>query len=260
MSPTHRRIIPWRLYAAELAGTALLVVTGLSIVIFNFGEGSPVARLLPDAGLRRLITGFLFGSTGALIALSPLGRESGAHINPVVTLSFYLMGKLKQRYAVGYILAQLEGAVLGALPLIAWGAMGRSVSFGATQPGTGFDPGWALVGEILTTFAMVTCLFFFVRHRRLRAFTPAMFPVLYAVMVYLEAPLSGTSTNPARSLGPAVISGDWNAWWIYWVGPLAGALLAVAFYRVSWLRHMEIEVAKLAHFEFDRYKVLRGQR
>ena len=170
-------MIPWRLYAAELAGTALLVVIGLSIVIFNFGEGSPVALLLPDAGLRRLITGFLFGSTGALIALSPLGRESGAHINPVVTLAFYLMRKLKQRYAVGYILAQLAGAVLGALPLIAWGAMGRSVSFGATQPGTGFEAGWALVGEILTTFTMVTCLFYFVRHRRLRAYTPAIFPL-----------------------------------------------------------------------------------
>ena len=257
MGPTRRRIIPWQLYVAELVGTALLVVTGLSIVIFNFGEGSPVARLLPDAGLRRLITGFLFGSTGALIALSPLGRESGAHINPVVTLAFCLMGTLKRRYAAGYILAQLAGAVLGSLPLIAWGAMGRSVSFGATQPGTGVPVGWALAGEILTTFAMITSLFVFVRHRRLRAYTPAIFPVLYAVMVTLEAPLSGTSTNPARSFGPAVISGDWNAWWIYWLGPLVGALLAVAFYRVSWLRHVEIEVAKLYHFEFDRYKVLR---
>ena len=65
-----------------------------------FGAGSPIARVVPDEGTRRLITGFLFGTTGALIALSPVGRESGAHINPVVTLGFWLMGKLDSRIAV----------------------------------------------------------------------------------------------------------------------------------------------------------------
>jgi aquaporin Z len=70
------------------------VVVGLSVVILNFGAGNPVVQLIPSAALRRSITGFLFGSTGALIALSPIGKESGAHINPVVTLAFWLMGKL----------------------------------------------------------------------------------------------------------------------------------------------------------------------
>ena len=62
--------------------------------------------------------------------------------------------------------------------------------------------------------------------RRLRPFTPALFPVLYAVMVYLEAPVSGTSTNPARSLGPAIVSGSWHGWWISWAGPFVGTLAA----------------------------------
>jgi aquaporin Z len=84
----------------------LLVAVGLSIVILDFGRGSPVLQLIPDAGWRRLITGFLFGTTGALIAISPLGRESGAHINPVVTLSFWLMRKLGPGVALGYVLAQ----------------------------------------------------------------------------------------------------------------------------------------------------------
>ncbi len=244
---------PWTLFAAELAGTAILVAVGLSIVILAFGDGSPVVRWFPDPGLRRLVTGFLFGSTGALLALSPIGKESGAHVNPVVTLAFRLLGKIGGRHAAGYVLAQLAGAVLGALPLLLWGSIGRSVDFGATVPGAGAIP--ALLGEVATTFGLVAGLLLFVGHRRLRAYTPALFPVLYAVMVYLEAPLSGTSTNPARTLGPAVVSGVWAGGWIYWVGPVAGAVLGVGLYRLPWMRWLEIEVAKLYHFDHDPHGV-----
>lgn len=254
---TNKQPLPWTLFLSELIGTALLVFVGLSIVILDFGQGSPIVRLLPNAGLRRLITGFLFGSTGALIAISPLGKESGAHINPVVSASFWLMGKLRGRHALGYVAAQLLGAIIGALPLLAWGPMGRSVEFGATVPGPEIGMALALLGEIITTFALVAGLFLFIRHRKIRAFTPALFPILYAVMVFLEAPISGTSTNPARSLGPAVIAGDWHGWWVYWLGPLIGALLGVAMYRFTWLRHLEIEVAKLYHFEHDPHGVFR---
>lgn len=256
---THDRSIPWLLFGAELLGTALLIAFGLSLVILGFGQGSPLVRLIPSNGWRRLLIGFLFGSTGALIALSPLGKESGAHINPAVTLAFWLLGKLKTSHAVGYILAQLMGAVLGAVPLLAWGEMGRSVSFGATLPGSGYGAGWALAGEAITTFALIVGLFFFLQHHRLRPFTPALFPFLYAVMVFAEAPISGTSTNPARSLGPAVISGAWNGWWIYWVGPLLGTLLGVAAHRFTGPGWLKIEVAKLYHFEHDRYGVFRGK-
>jgi aquaporin Z len=252
---SDNRQLAWRTYVAELAGTALLVAVGLSVVILNFGQGSPVVQLIPSAGRRRLITGFLFGSTGALIALSPIGKESGAHINPVVTLAFWLMGKLRGAHAVGYVTAQLVGGVIGALPLLGWGAMGCSVEFGATLPGPGFGAGEALLGEAVATLALICGLFFFIRHRRIRAFTPALFPVLYAVMVFLEASISGTSTNPARSLGPAVVSGDWRAWWVYWVGPLVGMLVGVALFRFTWLRRIEIEVAKLYHFEHDPHGI-----
>ena len=250
--------IPWLLLGAELIGTALLVGVGLSIVILAFGQGSPIVQFIPDAGGRRLITGFLFGTTGALIALSPLGKESGAHINPAVTLGFWLMGKLRARHAMGYVLAQISGAVVGAVPLLAWGAMGRSIAFGATQPGAAYGAGWALLGEIATTFALIFGLFYFLQHRRLRAFTPALFPFLYALMVFVEADVSGTSTNPARSFGPAVISGDWQAWWVYWLGPLLGTLLAVAVYRLGGRRWSTIAVAKLHHFEHDRYGVFKS--
>jgi aquaporin Z len=226
----------------------------LSLVIVMFGSSSPLARLIPGEGLRRLLTGFLFGTTGACIALSPVGKESGAHINPVVTLAFRLMGKLDLRTTLGYIVAQLIGAVVGALPLLLWGTMGKSVAFGATMPGPGTTLPTVLGGEVITTFAMVGLLAVFLGFRKIRSFTPAIFPPLYAIMVWAESPISGTSTNPARSLGPAVISGQWGGWWIYWIGPLAGMFLAVL--ACSFLAK-RIEVAKLYYFDSDRDRLFR---
>ncbi len=247
----------WTLFLAEFAGTALLVAVGVSIVILNFGYGSPVAAVLPDPGLRRLITGFLFGATGASIALSPLGKASGAHINPVVTLAFWLKGKMSTPHAAGYVLAQLAGGITGALPLLAWGRMGASINFGGTFPGNGFTALQAALGEVITTIGLITGLFLFLGHLRLRSYTPLLFPFLYAVMVYLEAPVSGTSTNPARSLGPSLVFNDWRGWWVYWVGPVLGTFLALAVGQFSGLRRFEVEVAKIYHFEHDPHGVFR---
>ena len=130
--------------------------------------------------------------------------------------------------------------------------MGRSVAFGATLPGEGYAFRTVLMGEVITTFAMVAGLCLCLGFRKVRPFTPAMFPFLYAVMVYVESPLSGTSTNPARSLGPAIISGAWEGWWIYWAGPLIGMLAAIV--ACSFLAK-RIEVAKLYHFESDRRRL-----
>jgi aquaporin Z len=251
------RTLPWGVFVSELSGTALLLFVGLSLVVVMFGEGSPMIRALPDEAWRRLITGFLFGTTGALIALSPVGKRSGAHINPAVTLAFRLMGKLDLRTTLGYVVAQLAGATLGCLPLLAWGSMGKSVAFGATLPGAGYGNGTVLLGEVITTFALVTLLCLFLAFRQIRAFTPAIFPPLYAFMVYAESPISGTSTNPARSLGPAIISGQWGGWWIYWVGPLVGSVAACLVCSALAKR---ITVAKLYYFDSDRDRLFRRAR
>jgi len=249
-----RRGFPWQVFVSELIGTALLVGIGLSIVIFMFGDGTPMAAIVPSGALRRLITGFLFGATGASIALSPVGKRSGAHINPIVTMAFRLMGKLDLRTTVWYVIAQLLGAILGSLPLLAWGAMGRSVAFGATAPGEGYSAEAALLGETLVTLLMVAGICVFLGFRAIRQFTPAIFPPLFAVLVCLEAPISGTSANPARSLGPAVVSGQWQGWWIYWVGPILGSLLACL--ACSFLAR-RITVAKLYYFDSDEDRLFR---
>jgi aquaporin Z len=237
-----------KFFISEFVGTAILLLGGLSIVIFMFGTGSPMADLIPDVKVRQVITGFLFGSIGASIALSPIGKLSGAHINPAVTMVFWLFRKIEGRLAITYILAQLTGAIIGCLPLLFWGQFGRSVLFGGTSPGVNYTTQTALLGEVITTFIMVSLLVIFIGFRSIRRFTPYMFPVLYAIMVPLEADISGISTNPARSFGPAVISGEWNAWWIYWIGPLAGALLASL---ACSLLAKRITIAKLYHFDSE---------
>lgn len=241
--------------AAEALGTALLVAVGCSLVIVDFGTGSAVVRALPSAALRRALTGLLFGTTGALIALSPIGRVSGAHINPVVSLAFALRGRLAPAVSVAYVVAQAVGATVGALPLLAWGAMGRSVAFAATTPGPAGDAA-ALAGEILATALLIAGLFTFLGHDRLKAWTPALFPALYAFLVLVEAPLSGTSTNPARSLGPGLIGHALGSYWLYVAGPVLGMLLALALWRlIPGLHRLELEAAKVYHFAHDPHQI-----
>lgn len=252
------RKLSWAL-VSEFIGTALLIAVGLSIVIAMFGASSPLTELLPDPGLRRLITGFAFGTTGALIAVSPVGKISGAHINPAVTFGFWMLHKIDARHAISYIIAQCAGAIFGAVPLLLWGAMGESVAYGATIPGAQYGESIVILGEVVTTFALVVGLLVFVGHKKLSTYTPLLFPFLYAVMVYLEAPISGTSTNPARSLGPAVIANVWHGWWIYFLAPAIGASIGVAIQRYSILNRLEIEVAKVYHFKHDPLGIF-GQR
>jgi aquaporin Z len=205
------RQVPWQPLLAGLVGTGLLVLVGLTVVLLMFGTGSPGAQALPSEGLRRLITGSLFGTTGALIAISPVGKESGAHINPVV-------------------------------------------AFGAALPGRGYTTAIALMGEVITTFLLMAELCIFLGFRPLRPYSPALFPFLYAIMVSAESPVSGTSTNPARSLGHAIVSGQWDGWWISWAGPLIGVLIGGAVFSFLARR---IEVAKVYHFESDRRRLFR---
>jgi aquaporin Z len=244
----------FQLFLSEFIGTGLLLLVGLSLVIFMFGSGSPMAELIPSVTHRRIITGFLFGGWGATISLTNIGKVSGAHINPAVTMVFWIFRKIDLQSAGYYVLGQLTGAIAGCLPLLAWRSLGTSISFGATTPGIDYSTATALLGEVITTFIMVSGLVLFIGFRHLRPYTPAFFPVIYAIMVPFEASISGTSTNPARSLGPAVISGEWHDWWIYWVGPFAGAFLSSLAMSLVAKR---ITVAKLYHFDSQQDALFR---
>lgn len=237
----------WAEYGAELLGTALLVFIGLSAVVLDFSAGSPVARLVPDPGSRRLITGLFFAGSGSLVAISPLGKLSGAHINPAVSLAFWLQGKLHRHDLLGYITGQFLGGILGALALAwLWGGRAASVHEGTTLPNPTVPLWVPFVAEAGLTALLVLSIFVFVSSHRLMHWTPLMTWFLVATMVWLEAPLSGTSLNPARSFGPALAAGIWSHQWLYIVAPPLGAALAVALFR--WLAaKREVLTAKLFH-------------
>ena len=238
----------WPAYLAEGLGTFLLVFVGLSVVIWNFAPSSPMVALLPDPLLRRLLTGFLFGTTGALLALSPIGKVSGAHLDPVLSWGFWLAGSLSALDATLYSIAQGVGAVAAGLLLpLAWGHFGASAAFGATVPSAAYGAWAAVAGEVMVTAALVGGILWFVGHPRLRAFTPALIPPLVAIVVALEAPFSGTSMNPARTLGPAIPSHTLGVFWVYLLGPALGALLAA----ILSTHPQRVHVAKVAHHTHD---------
>jgi len=221
----------WKLFLAEAIGVALLLFFGLSIVIINWGEGSIMAKRFPSPTFRTIITGLMFGTVGCLVTVSPVGRISGAHINPAVSIAFWLRGKMRLPTLIGYICAQMIGAVAGSLPLLLWGNLGKSIQYGITLPG----PRGALMaflGEVFVTGSLIFYLYVFIGSKKLRDYTPYGIPFLYALLNFLEAPLSGDSTNPARSFGPAVIALNFDYYWIYWLGPLTGTIIITLVFRI----------------------------
>ncbi|MDO8106851.1 aquaporin [Isoptericola sp. b441] len=213
---------------AEAVATALLMIGGLTAVILVVSPTGPLAGLDVAGWARRFVAGGLFGLSGTAASLSRWGRRSGAHLNPAVTLAFRVEGTISTALATGYVLAQTTGAIAGAAVVRLWGPWGRGVRWGATVPEVGLAA-WQAAGlEALVTFALVALVLAMAARPTIRHLTPWVMGPLYAVLVAIEAPLTGTSSNPARSLGPAVVTWTWREGWVYWVGPAVGALVAVA--------------------------------
>src|SRR5437763_11631854 len=178
----------WPEYGAELIGTAFRVLAGVSAVVFDFDTGSPLAHVLPDASTRRLTTDLLFAGSGTLVAISPLGKLSGGHINPAVSLAFWMQGKMHHFDLGGYILGQLLGAIVGSLLVVlVWGGHAASVGYGTTVPGAVYPLWMVFLAEVSLTFVLVLSIFLFVSSHRLMRWTPLMVWILVAVMVWLEA-------------------------------------------------------------------------
>jgi aquaporin Z len=243
----------WPEYLMEAAGLGLFMVSTGMFATLLWYPGSPVAEVLPDSMMRRALKGLIMGLTAIAIIYSPWGQQSGAHINPAVTLTFWRLGKIATWDAIFYIAAQFIGGLLGVLVVLALlGATfaGSPVSYVATLPGPQ-GVMVALIAEAVISFGLMLTVLFATNTPPLMRLTGVFAGCLVALYVTFEAPLSGMSMNPARTLASALPGNLWHALWIYFVGPTAGMLLAVEFYRLV-RRSPDVVCAKLNHHTHRR--------
>jgi aquaporin Z len=235
-------------YGCEFIGTALLVFAVVGAVAIVQATGSPIAAHITWLPLRLLLTGFLIATSGCLITISPFGKLSGAHLNPAISFGFWQLGKIQLRDLVGYILSQMAGGIIGAeIAKPVFGLLGHEVVYAAMQPGKTSGVTIAFIGEIVCTFIMALAIFFFVSHKSLARWTPFMLVLLIPFLVLADATTSGCGMNPARWIGPAYIANLWVAAWIYIVGPMIGAALAVLARKSGLAKFPIPQTAKLFH-------------
>ena len=204
---------------SELLGTffLVLVAVGGGMVSAKFG-GNAVpygAKVVAPALMVAAIILFM-------------GTVSGAHLNPAVSIAFAARGDFPWKRVPAYIVAQLLGAVLATLLL--WGLIGKQGSAGLTLPGAGISTTTAMLWEIVLTTGLVSVILGTASGAQQIGPLAAIGVGSYIALAGLwGSPVSGASMNPARSLGPALVLGDWTSWWAYLVGPVVGGLIAVGF-------------------------------
>ena len=160
-----------------------------------------------------------------------MGAVSGAHLNPVVSVAFALRGDFPWRRVGKYVVAQFAGAVLATLLL--WGLLGKQGSAGLTLPGPGISTATAMAWEIVLTTGLVSVVLGTASGAQQIGAMAAIGVGSYIALAGLfGAPVSGASMNPARSLGPALVLGNWTSWWAYLLGPAIGALIAVGIANI----------------------------
>ena len=209
---------------------------------------SPVHQAITSGLQRRSLMGISMGLTAIAIIYSPWGKQSGAHINPSVTFTFFRLGKIKGWDTLFYIAAQFIGAALGVL-LVAF-FLGKeladpAVRYVVTVPGPN-GPWVALLSEFTIAFGLMTTVLYFSNHHRLDRYTGLFAGLLVATYITLEAPFSGMSMNPARTFGSAMPPMIWDGLWVYLTAPPLGMLAAAEIYL--WRKGRQgVKCCKLHH-------------
>ena len=238
----------WPDYLIEAAGLALFMISAGAFATLLESPQSPVRGMLPDPLVRRALMGIAMGATAIGLIYSPWGRQSGAHFNPAVTLAFSRLGKVAPWDGVFYVIAQFVGGLAGVLAISA--VLGNAfreppVEFVVTVPGFA-GPLIAFLAEFAISCGLMLAVLYTSNRIHLMRYTGLFAGALLAGYVTVEAPFSGTSMNPARTVASAAPSGVWDGVWIYFLAPLLGMLIAVDAYRLLTGRTGVI-CAKLNH-------------
>ncbi len=227
----------WQIYLIEAWALGTFMISASLFVIIIEHPSSPIRHLVEAAILRRFLIGLAMGLTAVILIYSQWGKRSGAHMNPAVTLTFLTLNRISKEDAFWYILFQFIGGVCGIL-LFRWVLFNYisnpSVNYLVTAPGHQ-GIGVALGMEFIISFTIILTVLFSSNSSRLAAYTGYFVAVLLMLFITFEAPFSGMSMNPARSLSSALIANEWKGWWLYFIGPVFGMLSGSYLYR-AWFR------------------------
>jgi aquaporin Z len=243
----------WPEYLMEAGESGFYLFCACAVTTLLWHPASPVQPHLPSDAVRRILMGLAMGATIIAIILSPWGKQSGAHFNPAVTLTFYRLRKVALWDAVFYCAAQLLGAVagIGLASLVLQGAPAqKAVHYAATMPGI-YGETIAFLAELAISFILMSAILFASNHELLAPYTHYFAAILVAAYIAFESPLSGMSTNPARTFGPALFASYWHALWIYFIGPPLGMLMAAEVLLLARERRSPY-CAKLHHHNDKR--------
>jgi aquaporin Z len=238
----------WPEYLMEASLLAAFMVSACVFGALYEFPGSPIHQAIMSGFLRRAFMGMSMGMTAVAIIYSPWGKQSGAHINPSVTLTFLRLGKIRGWDALFYIASQFIGAVSG-VGLVAV-LLGKAVSdpavrYVVTTPGHN-APWIALLAEFVIATILMSAVLYFSNHHRLARYTGLVAGLLVATYITLEAPFSGMSMNPARTLGSALPPMIWDGLWVYLTAPPMGMLFAAELYL--WRKGRQaVKCCKLHH-------------
>ena len=222
----------WPEYLMEAAGLGVFMVSACVFGAILEHLSSPIRQAIADPFLRRIFMGLAMGSTAIGIIFSPWGKQSGAHLNPTVTLTFLRLGKITRADAFFYVLFQFAGGIAGvilAATFLRNTLTHPAVNYVATLPGPN-GAGPAFLAEVLISFILMTVVLIATNVQSVARFTGLFAGALVATYITFEAPLSGMSMNPGRTLGSALSAHAWSTLWIYFTAPLLGMLLAAEVY------------------------------
>ena len=243
----------WPEYLIEAAGLALFMLSACGFGALLGHPASPIVHAVPDPGWRRVLMGIAMGATAVTLIYSPWGQRSGAHFNPATTLTFWRLGRVSGPDAAAYALAQTAGGLAGVL--VAATALGAllsdpAVRYVVTEPGSAGRLA-AFAAETAIAFVLMSVVLSVANAPRWSRYTGLCAGLLVAVYIAVEAPISGMSMNPARTLASAVPAGHFTALWIYFTAPPLGMLLAAQLY-VTGRGRARVRCAKLHHDNAQR--------
>ena len=218
----------WPEYLMEVGELGCYLFVACVVATLLQHPASIVRESISSGVARRALMGLAMGATAIAIVTSPWGKRSGGHFNPAITLTFYRLGRVGFWDAWFYVIAQFLGALSGVslARYVLQGALAHhAVRYAVTVPGM-YGSAVAFAAELTISFILMSTVLFTTNRKGLASYTAYLVGALIAMYYTFEAPLSGMSTNPARTFGSALHANYWHALWIYFIAPSMGMLAA----------------------------------